>query len=200
VLRGVALAAAAMLGQAGEERSDSLAPLLTEAGNGACLQRAKLNLHQCLAAAGPLYEDVYCTGRHAMGDTGQCIVTAAGGGLSDGVRVPVAGASALRSSPGVSVPVAGRSAAPAGPSYSPNPNPSYSPNSSSSYSPSYSPNASPAYKAPDDDQSDQTEAAGWAAQRDALGRAQQGAEGPRPRIDNSSPEPEPDEPQPDGRQ
>ena len=37
---------------------------------------AKLNLYQCLASAGPHYEDIYCLGQHAMIDPGQCVVDA----------------------------------------------------------------------------------------------------------------------------
>jgi hypothetical protein len=42
-----------------------------------CLRIAKLNYHQCLASAGPQYEDIYCLGQHAMIDPGQCVVEAA---------------------------------------------------------------------------------------------------------------------------
>jgi hypothetical protein len=38
---------------------------------------AKLNLYQCLASAGPQYEDIYCLGQHAMIDPGQCVADAA---------------------------------------------------------------------------------------------------------------------------
>jgi hypothetical protein len=37
---------------------------------------AKLNLYQCLASAGPHYEDIFCLGQHAMIDPGQCVVEA----------------------------------------------------------------------------------------------------------------------------
>jgi hypothetical protein len=40
---------------------------------------AKLNLYQCMAVAGPQYEDIYCLGQHGMSDTGQCVGTAAHG-------------------------------------------------------------------------------------------------------------------------
>jgi hypothetical protein len=107
VLRGLALAAAAVLGQAGETRASALTPLLSEPENGACLRRAKLNLHQCVAASGPQYEDVFCAGEYAMAATGQCIVRAAGGeAMSDGVRVPVARGYAASVADSVPVPVA----------------------------------------------------------------------------------------------
>ena len=43
-----------------------------------CIKMAKLNLFQCLAVAGPHYEDLFCLGHHAMMDTGQCVISAAG--------------------------------------------------------------------------------------------------------------------------
>jgi len=108
VLHGLALAAAAVLGQAGENRAGALSPLLGEIGAAACLTRAKQNFHQCVAASGPQYEDVYCAGEHAMAETGQCIVAAAGGTTApDGVKVPVARVtSGTDASASVSVPVA----------------------------------------------------------------------------------------------
>ena len=77
VARGVALAALSVLGQERQARS-----LMSEPRTGSCLHMAKLNLYQCLASAGPHYEDIYCLGQHAMIDTGQCVVeaTKTGGG------------------------------------------------------------------------------------------------------------------------
>lgn len=103
IVRGLALAAAAMLGQAGEQRADALAPLLTDPGTSACLKMAKLNLHQCLAVAGPEYEDVFCAGEHAMADTGRCIVNAAHDQAPHGVAAPAAES---RVEMAVSIPVA----------------------------------------------------------------------------------------------
>ena len=71
VARGVALAALTLLGQDAAGR-----PLLNEMKSGQCLRLAKLNYHQCLAAAGTHYEDIYCLGVHAMTDPGQCVVDA----------------------------------------------------------------------------------------------------------------------------
>ncbi|OHB30211.1 MAG: hypothetical protein A2790_05205 [Phenylobacterium sp. RIFCSPHIGHO2_01_FULL_69_31] len=71
VARGVALAALTVLGQDAAAR-----PLLSEFKSGQCLRTAKLNYHQCLAAAGTHYEDIYCLGVHAMRDPGQCVVDA----------------------------------------------------------------------------------------------------------------------------
>lgn len=74
VARGVAVAALSVLGQ--EERGRAL---MSDARTASCLRMAKLNLYQCLASAGPHYEDVYCLGQHAMIDPGQCVVEAAKG-------------------------------------------------------------------------------------------------------------------------
>jgi hypothetical protein len=71
VARGVALAALSVLGEDGRARS-----LMSEPRTTFCLRLAKLNLYQCLASAGPHYEDVYCLGQHALMDTGQCVVEA----------------------------------------------------------------------------------------------------------------------------
>ena len=78
IARGLALAALAVLGQAGEDRSDQIAALLAEEKGGECLKMAKLNLFQCLAVAGPHYEDIFCLGQHAMMDTAQCVIKASG--------------------------------------------------------------------------------------------------------------------------
>ncbi len=71
VARGVALAALSVLGEERQARS-----LMSEPRTTSCLHMAKLNLYQCLASAGPHYEDIYCLGQHAMIDTGQCVVEA----------------------------------------------------------------------------------------------------------------------------
>jgi hypothetical protein len=71
VTRGVALAALSVLGEDGRARE-----LMSEPRTGMCLRLAKLNLYQCLASAGPHYEDIYCLGQHAMIDPGQCVVDA----------------------------------------------------------------------------------------------------------------------------
>jgi len=71
VTHGVALAALSLLGREGADRS-----LLADVRTGSCLRVAKLNYHQCLAAAGTRYEDIYCLGQHAMIDPGQCVVEA----------------------------------------------------------------------------------------------------------------------------
>ncbi|MBX3484278.1 hypothetical protein [Phenylobacterium sp.] len=71
VARGVAVAALTVLGQDGAARA-----LMQEPKSGQCLRLAKLNYHQCLAAAGTHYEDIYCLGVHAMADPGRCVVEA----------------------------------------------------------------------------------------------------------------------------
>ena len=71
VARGVALAALSVLGEDGAAHS-----LMSEPRTDSCLRLAKLNLYQCLASAGPHYEDVFCLGQHAMIDPGQCVVEA----------------------------------------------------------------------------------------------------------------------------
>ena len=74
VQRRIILAVLAALTVLGE---DSRAKgLMSEPRTGSCLRIAKLNLYQCLASAGPHYEDIYCLGQHAMIDPGQCVVDA----------------------------------------------------------------------------------------------------------------------------
>jgi hypothetical protein len=74
VARGVALAALSVLGDERQAHS-----LMSEPHTTSCLHMAKLNLYQCLASAGPHYEDIYCLGQHAMIDPGQCVVEATRG-------------------------------------------------------------------------------------------------------------------------
>jgi hypothetical protein len=77
VARSLAVAAMAALGEGGEEYSPQLTALLAENNSGQCLSLAKLNLYQCLSVARPNYEDVFCLGKHAVGDTGQCVMKGA---------------------------------------------------------------------------------------------------------------------------
>jgi hypothetical protein len=77
--RSLALAAEAVLGEARGADRDRLSPLLSEVSTAQCFHMAKLNLYQCMAVAGPQYEDVFCMGQHAMYDTGQCVSEAAHG-------------------------------------------------------------------------------------------------------------------------
>ena len=82
VVRGLALAALAILGRTGDGNEAQYEALLRDASSEDCLKLAKLNLNQCLAVAGPHYEDVYCAGRHAVSDTGKCVSQAATGASS----------------------------------------------------------------------------------------------------------------------
>jgi hypothetical protein len=77
ITRGLALAAVAILGGTGDAQESRFEPLLRELRNADCLQMAKMNLNQCLAVAGPQYEDVFCMGQHAVGETAQCLLSAA---------------------------------------------------------------------------------------------------------------------------
>jgi hypothetical protein len=79
VVRGLALAALAIMGRTGDSNEASFEALLHDATSADCLKMAKLNLNQCLAVAGPQYEDVYCAGRHGVSETAQCVSGAANG-------------------------------------------------------------------------------------------------------------------------
>ena len=74
VARALAVAAMAAIGEGGDEYSPQLTALLNDPTVGQCLHLAKLNLYQCLSVAKPHYEDVFCLGKHAVGDTGQCVM------------------------------------------------------------------------------------------------------------------------------
>ena len=78
VVRGLAVAALAALGQAGETDLGPILAMMNEPNVGRCMSMSKLNLYQCLAVARPHYEDVFCLGQHAMMDTGRCMIKAAG--------------------------------------------------------------------------------------------------------------------------
>jgi hypothetical protein len=77
--RALALAAESVLGRAHGADRDRLRPLFSEVDSAECLRIAKLNLYQCMAVAGPQYEDIYCMGQHALTDTAQCVASAAHG-------------------------------------------------------------------------------------------------------------------------
>jgi hypothetical protein len=99
VMRGMAIAALAILGEASEDQAERIAALMSDPADAHCIKMAKLDLFQCLAVAGPHYENLYCLGHHGMAETGACIVSASG--VSDpaltmaldrrSVLVPVAG-------------------------------------------------------------------------------------------------------------
>jgi len=104
-VRAAALAALAVLGAAGDDDVGRLGAVLHEKKSGFCMKMAKLNLYQCLAVAGPHYEDVFCLGQHALIDTAQCVNDAAGG-----ARAPAASpamTAAPRPALGLFIPVGG---------------------------------------------------------------------------------------------
>lgn len=94
--KALALAAEAVLGRAHAVDRDRLAPLFVDAGSAQCLRMAKLNLYQCVAVAGPQYEDVYCMGQHALYDTGQCVDEAVHGGAVSVAAATPRGADGMR--------------------------------------------------------------------------------------------------------
>lgn len=78
VIRGMAIAALAVLGEAGDD-SPYITQLLADNRDAFCFNMSKLNLYQCISVAKPFYEDMYCLGLHVMTDTGQCVMNSAGG-------------------------------------------------------------------------------------------------------------------------
>ena len=78
VVRAVALAALAAIGQAGDDAAHNLGWLSDDYFMDHCLSETKLALNECLAVARPSYEYAFCLGQHAMRDTGSCVVRAAG--------------------------------------------------------------------------------------------------------------------------
>ena len=78
VVNSLAIAALAALGAAGEDARANTDALTTESNNEFCLTMSKLMLYQCLAAARPNYEDIFCTGRHIVRDLAQCTAQYAG--------------------------------------------------------------------------------------------------------------------------
>jgi hypothetical protein len=87
VVRAVALAALASIGQADDEAAPRLGWLTDDYYLDHCLAEAKLSLFECLAVARPNYEDVFCLGQHAMKDTGACVVIGAGGAVPIDIAV-----------------------------------------------------------------------------------------------------------------
>jgi len=78
VIRSLAVAALAALGQAGDANVDQVTALMVEPNASSCLNLSKLNLYQCLAVSKPHYEDVFCLGEHVMLDTGRCVMKSSG--------------------------------------------------------------------------------------------------------------------------
>jgi hypothetical protein len=78
VAQALALAAMIVAGQAGPEHADAVKTLLTDNDADACLAQAKTTMYECYSVAGPHYEDIFCSGQHALIDTGMCMIKAAG--------------------------------------------------------------------------------------------------------------------------
>ncbi|HWE44935.1 MAG TPA: hypothetical protein VG407_02815 [Caulobacteraceae bacterium] len=78
VYRGLAIAALAVLGAAGDNNSTQISAMMDEGIGPRCLNLAKLNHYQCLAVAKPHYEDMFCLGQHALMETGKCLQKMAG--------------------------------------------------------------------------------------------------------------------------
>jgi hypothetical protein len=78
VVRAVALAVLAAIGQAGDDMVGNVRWLTDDYFMDHCLSETKLALYECLAVARPNYENAFCLGQHAMKDTGSCVVRAAG--------------------------------------------------------------------------------------------------------------------------
>ena len=106
VQRGLALAALAVLGEANDDNAEAVQAIETEPTGGACLHLAKLNLYQCLAVAVPWYEDIFCLGEHALGETAQCISKDAASPAQIQQAEAVPSASAAISATAVAAPVA----------------------------------------------------------------------------------------------
>lgn len=78
VIRGMALAAIAALGQGGESNRALTESLLNEPTSADCMSFTRLMILQCLAASRPHYEEIFCLGQHLMMDTAQCVTDSAG--------------------------------------------------------------------------------------------------------------------------
>ncbi len=72
VTNALAMAALAALGSAGDTARANTDALQYDRASQDCLASSKLNLFQCLAAARPAYEDMFCLGRHVIRDLSTC--------------------------------------------------------------------------------------------------------------------------------
>jgi hypothetical protein len=72
VTNAIAMAALAALGAAGDNARANTDALQYDRASQDCLASSKLNLFQCLAAARPTYEDMFCLGRHVVRDLSTC--------------------------------------------------------------------------------------------------------------------------------
>lgn len=73
VVHGLALAGLAVLGRTGDKADADVGNISYLATCTECLQLARINLDQCLAAAGPSYEDAFCLGRYAVDEASLCL-------------------------------------------------------------------------------------------------------------------------------
>ena len=87
VYRGLAIAALAVLGGAGDDNSAQISAMMDEGIGPRCLSLAKLNHYQCLAVAKPNYEDMFCLGKHALMETGICLQKMAGTAVPEVLEV-----------------------------------------------------------------------------------------------------------------
>lgn len=78
VVRSVAVAAMAVLGQAGSLRNENISAVMQDPNIASCARMTKLNTNQCLAVSKPYYEDIFCLGQHIMMDSGRCVIKASG--------------------------------------------------------------------------------------------------------------------------
>lgn len=76
VVNALAIAALAAMGAAGDDARANTEALSIETNAQFCLDMSKLNLFQCLAAARPSYEDMFCLGRHIVRDLATCATAA----------------------------------------------------------------------------------------------------------------------------
>lgn len=88
VVNSLAIAALAALGAAGEDAKANTDALSTESNNEFCFSMSKLMLFQCLAAAKPSYEDMFCAGRHIARDLAQCTAQYTGPTPTLTVQIP----------------------------------------------------------------------------------------------------------------
>ncbi len=72
VTNALAMAALAALGAAGDNARANTDALQYDRASQDCLASSKLNLFQCMAAARPAYEEMFCLGRHVIRDLSTC--------------------------------------------------------------------------------------------------------------------------------
>lgn len=92
IVNSLAIAALAALGAGGDDYRTYTEALAVESNSEFCLNMSKLMLFQCLAASRPSYEDMFCLGRHIIGDLATC--TAQNIAPAPGQSTPVVAADA----------------------------------------------------------------------------------------------------------